>query len=653
VKLHAVGSVPPAVDEKERHLVGDHQTELEPDPETGALFNAGEFGEEVAADAEENIFARLRVAEAYGGGGAPLKLRSIRARNILGFEDTEVHLADFNVLVGINNSGKSSLMRLIAFAQTLIRLHYERTQGDKVVLATGRNIDDNLLPVPHVRDLWFRGVRRVGNVWTMAELELEFETGTRVGFGLKPPFGHATSRITGPDTRLPADDFQRLASFPIVYVPSSVGIVDREEYRTPARIGSLIAGGRAHEVLRNLLLHLHEAGNLDDVRNVLREYFGGIISDVSFDLSSDQFISVTYEEDSQHELFSAGAGFLQVLQLVTFIVHEKPGILLVDEPDAHLHSSLQRLVVDVLRRWSADSGFQVLLATHSKEIVNYVDADELLVVDRRQPVLTGLGEHESAISVLNSLGAIDSVDAYQVVATRKVVLVEGATDPRVLRLLAAKRGSHVFEGGSRIVVIETGGESTPAARSDLAIVERIIDRPLRSLQIRDRDARLDGHVHATEDAAPRPLHVWRRDAIESYLVVPATLARLVVERRGGDVAAVETAIQAFVEECTNELRDETLDRAATKYRHEVIQFEGRNVEPAEANRAARQAMDDRDTLIRLTRGKDLLARVRGRIADAYGGVSFGNVAILKEMTHEEVDPEMWSVLAQIEALAQE
>lgn len=35
-------------------------------------------------------------------------------------------------------------------------------------------------------------------------------------------------------------------SFPIVYVPSSVGVVDDEEYRTPARILSLIAGGRAH-----------------------------------------------------------------------------------------------------------------------------------------------------------------------------------------------------------------------------------------------------------------------------------------------------------------------------------------------------------------------------------------------------------------------
>jgi predicted ATPase len=626
------------------------EIELQPDAETGALFNPDEFGAEVAEDAQDNVFARLRVAEVYGAG-APLKLKRIRARNILGFEDTEVHLGDFNVLVGINNSGKSSLMRLISFAQTLLRLHFERVQGDEVVLARGRNIDDNLLPVPQVRDLWFRGVRRVGNVWTMAELELEFDSGLVVGFGLKPPFGHATSRLTGDNVRLPRADFERLATYPIVYVPSSVGVVDREEYRTPARIGALIAGGRAHEVLRNLLLHLNAAG-LEDVGRVLREYFGGVVSEVTFDEDSDQFISVTYEEDSQHELFSAGAGFLQVLQLVTFVVHERPGILLVDEPDAHLHSSLQRLVVDVLRRWSADAGFQVLLATHSKEIVNYVDADELLVVDRRQSVLRGLGEHETAISVLNSLGAVDSVDAYQVVSTQKVVLVEGATDPKVLATIAAKRESHVFEGSGRIVVIETGGESTPAARSDLNIVERILDRPLRSLQIRDHDARIDEHVRATEEGAPRPLHVWRRDSIESYLVVPSALARLIAQKVGVDVADVEERVRHFVADAVDELRDDTLDRAATRFRHEVIQFEARNVEPAEANRTVREAMQDDEIVIRLTRGKDLLAGVRTRISDAYR-VSFGNIAILKEMTDEEVDPEVWAVLDRIEALAAE
>ena len=99
--------------------------------------------------------------------------------------------------------------------------------------------------------------------------------------------------------------------------------------------------------------------------------------------------------------------------------------------------------------------------------MNYVDPSELLVIDRKRSELRGLGEHENAISVLESLGSVDSVDAYQVITKRKVLLVEGGSDQRILRSLAAKRDSHVFEGSDRLVVIESGGESTATAKSDL------------------------------------------------------------------------------------------------------------------------------------------------------------------------------------------
>ncbi|MGH2976017.1 MAG: hypothetical protein ACRDLL_14290, partial [Solirubrobacterales bacterium] len=71
------------------------------------------------------------------------------------------------------------------------------------------------------------------------------------------------------------------------------------------------------------------------------------------------------------------------------------------------------------------------------------------------------------------------------------------------------------------MVIETGGESTPHAQTDLAILEKIVDDEVSSLQILDRDARLDEFVDSAEADSSRPLPIWRRDSIESYLLVPA------------------------------------------------------------------------------------------------------------------------------------
>jgi predicted ATPase len=633
----------------------DEQVEAQGDGvDVPTLFDTAEFGAEAVDEATrgEGVFAGLAARRQIDAPGVPLRLRRIRLTNVLGFQDATVYPSAFTVLVGANNSGKSSLMRAVSFAQTLMRVHIEREDENQVVLARGRNLDDSLLPVPEVRDLWYRGVRRVGNDWVMAEIELEFESGLTIGFGMKGPFGHATSRLLdGAQRAIPREDFDRLAAFPIVYVPSSVGVVDREEYRTPARIGSLIAGGRAHEVLRNLLFDLHDSGQLDQVSDVIAEYFSGSIEQVSFDLGSDEYIHVSYREDSDHDLFNAGAGFLQVLQLITFLVHERPGVLLVDEPDAHLHSSLQRLVVDVLRRASQELGLQVLLATHSKEIVNYVDPAELLVVDRKQRELKGLGEHESAISVLESLGAVDSIDAYQVITQRKVLLVEGGSDRKTLRAFSAKRESRVFEGADRLVVIETGGESTPHARTDLNILERMMGDKVNSLQILDRDARLDEFIDHFEATSPRPVHIWRRDSIESYLLVPPAITRLVLNRREDlEASDVETLVNRACEEVIAELRDQTFDRVATRYRHDVIARDSRNVEPVEANQHAREAIADADQLRRLTRGKDLLASVKKRVQDQYG-VSFGNQALIAELRDEEIDPELIEVLDRIETLA--
>lgn len=340
------------------------------------LFDPAEFGDEATEEAArgESAFRSIAKSRAEATHASPHQIRKIRLANILGFVDSTIYPDRFTVMVGANNSGKSSLMRAVGFAQTLLRVHVEREEDTRVVLARGRNLGDPLLPVPEVKDLWHQGIRRRGNEWVMAEIEIEFEDGLQIGFGMKGPFGHATSRLLDNSYReIPREVFDQLVAYPIVYVPSSVGVVDREEYRTPARILSLIAGGRAHEVLRNLLLDLEREGRLTEVADVIAEYFSGTIDQVSFESSVDEYIHVSYKEDSDHDLFSAGAGFLQVLQLVTFLVHERPGILMVDEPDAHLHSSLQRLVVDVLRRASQDLSIQVLLATHSKEIINYVD----------------------------------------------------------------------------------------------------------------------------------------------------------------------------------------------------------------------------------------------------------------------------------------
>src|SRR5206468_11063646 len=125
-------------------------------------------------------------------------------------------------------------------------------------------------------------------------------------------------------------------------VPASIGIVAEEEYRTPARRHVLVSSGRHNEIVRN---YLHELSpeNRDQLSTILDRYFGAHIQPVEFDETRDPFITVTYAKgtDYEHDLYSAGGGFLQVVEVLAFILRGDPGVVLLDEPDSHLHSSLQ------------------------------------------------------------------------------------------------------------------------------------------------------------------------------------------------------------------------------------------------------------------------------------------------------------------------
>ena len=70
----------------------------------------------------------------------------------------------------------------------------------------------------------------------------------------------------------------------------------------------------------------------------------------------------------------------------------KGAVLMIDEPEISLHPTLQRLVVYQLRNLAREWDMQVLLATHSLEILRSVHESERLVLDR----LEAEGEPEAA-----------------------------------------------------------------------------------------------------------------------------------------------------------------------------------------------------------------------------------------------------------------
>ena len=134
---------------------------------------------------------------------------------------------------------------------------------------------------------------------------------------------------------------------------------------------------------------------------------------------------------------AAGTSVLQASQILAYIALFQPQVLILDEPDLHLHPDNQRALCNLIFRLATTRGFQALISTHSRHVLDCVKGHGSIVwlskgVKVDEPDL-------NTTAVLLDLGALDSVDYFADGHTRCVVATED-TDKDALRALLWSNG---------------------------------------------------------------------------------------------------------------------------------------------------------------------------------------------------------------------
>lgn len=245
-------------------------------------------------------------------------------------------------------------------------------------------------------------------------------------------------------------------------------------------------------------------------------------------------IGVLFKDDpGQHSFVHRSnlpLGWLQLAAILYFFRGCTPGGLIVlDEPDRHLHPSLQRVLLETVSRERERLNAQVLLATHSSVLVN----PELCCRTGARVIVTARGRCEMLIDtrrILDDLG-VTSADLVQ---ANGVIWVEGPSDriylKRWLELCATERNEPAPIESIHYAFVSYGGallkhiglaDDTPD-RVDLRTVNRnftvVIDRDLSARS----DGGFDGDKgrlieEARQLAAEEGVWITERYTVESYL----------------------------------------------------------------------------------------------------------------------------------------
>lgn len=579
----------------------------------------------------------------------------MRVQNFKSFEDFKITFQDINVLVGVNNSGKSSILLAVrSFFNFLSELIKEREKLDNSSSRAAADID--YLNLPDIKEAWHHKRQRTSDRKIIPVVfTVEFSNDLTIEIHLRQFYGQPHISIQNLSQDIPKSEVLKILDSNPILVPGFVGALVVEEYMTAQVVRRIVDAGRQTEVLRNVLLKLSTEfpKRFELLNAIIQKHFNVNLSKISFDEMNDEFVTAEYSEDGvELDIVMAGSGFLQFLQLLTFILSKKSNIVLLDEPDAHLHPSLQKMLILVLSELSKQENIQFIIATHSKEIVNQTDPKNIVFIDSSNEEGRRLSSTPEITDVLGKLGSIDHIDLALLLQTKRCLFVEGH-EFKILQHFAGALSITAFQGNKQVIPISRGGENE-RYYDDLTVFRSFVGYDLKGYSIIDRDLKPDDLVQDIIEKSKKKQvtsHVWRLHEIENYLLKPSVIAK-VVNRKSAMSQISESDVKNLILESSNELRQDMEDcLSETLFRWS--RKKGDALDVSAANRLAREIIEskwnDWNSLLTIIPGKEVLKKVKRKIQSSHN-VSFSDLELASEFTPDEIDSEVKEVLSQIHSM---
>lgn len=248
----------------------------------------------------------------------------------------------------------------------------------------------------------------------------------------------------------------------IAYLPPFAGITDREGRLTPAMRERFVGQGLSGGVVRNVLFDLHEenrrerfrlqAGrsklkdsDLALLRNsdpweilvaAMQNMFGTDIRIVPFNERYHSYLKVKCvkgEVDSKgvfkrhpgfndRDLMVEGQGFLQWLSVYALSLTPEINVVLLDEPDAHLNAALQKDLLQSLEGIASGRKKQILMATHSPELIRLHDHERILSVTGKSTKY--LASADGRIGVISGIGSVHTPTIHALMQNERILILK-------------------------------------------------------------------------------------------------------------------------------------------------------------------------------------------------------------------------------------
>lgn len=565
-------------------------------------------------------------------------IKSIYLSNYRCFENTKVNFKNISVIVGKNNAGKSSLieaLRLIALSVKKCKrtTYKDLPQEFKLPIRDrGFRLESEKLKI----DL--RGiVYRYGDL--IAKVTVKFTNDAEICIFANRSYVYAV--LYDKNGRCIKSNAKAKEIFPFnVSILPQIGLIKENEKRlTEETVEKDKETYLSSRHFRNEIYNYKQMFWEDFVQLAENTWPGLRLNEINYDPIADLLSLYITDIDFYAELGLMGSGLQMWLQIIWFLARTKSDeTIILDEPDVYMHPDLQRKLIRLVQSRYP----QIIIATHSIEIISEVEPGNIITIDKRNRKMRYTTDLKAVQKVVDEIGTVSNLSLMRLGDARKCIFVEGK-DLKLLTKIAEvvlnekipslETLPHVSLNGFNNLREAFGAsklfyEETKGMIQCICILDS--DYFPEDLIKEKHDEALDNHLN---------LHIWKRKEIENYLLEPEVLFRLSKqEEEKHDIFMHE--LERFV--------DTFEDNVFDQYAEHILKF--RKIDVSTANAQAREYMKnkwiDLRSKLSMVGGKKFLKELIKWFRKVYGE-NITQSKIISEFNKDEFDEEIKNVIRAI------
>jgi len=306
-------------------------------------------------------------------------IRKLRLQNFKCFEDLSLEFGSLTLLAGLNGMGKSTIL------QSLLLLRQSYLQG--LLKETGLVLNGDLISIGTARDALFEGA-----IEKRIEFEIALESSGEAKWSFEYNMEADILNLDRNKTKVSSDVF------------SSSLFNDKFHYLQAERVGPRTSYEMSDSLVRQKrqlgtrgeytaqFLHIYERDNIPNdaiahpqstsnkIRDQVEAWLGVICPGTRLDITSHtdmdlvnlqySFVRERQPRSQPYRSTNVGFGITYTLPiLVAILVSPPDSLLLLENPEAHLHPKGQSSLGNLMAI-AASCGVQVIVETHSDHVLN-------------------------------------------------------------------------------------------------------------------------------------------------------------------------------------------------------------------------------------------------------------------------------------------